>query len=1328
MRILQVFGLFVILPLSWQNKTIALSIVKIPETDIVTRMCNKLEAKTPLLRLKRYLFCNYDNVIRPNDHKAVTNVSLQLMPKAMDFEVRAEILRLHTWIILSWTDTHLTWSPRDYDDITFIHVMSWNIWLPDLCIFNTGDMVQDQYDMLSMTECVLFNTGTVSCVPAMRFISKCDTDLTYWPYNTQQCNISLGSWAHTGEEVDFQLVGNGVNMEDYVHNLEWDFKFIGSIKHVRRLKNDTYPKIDLMFWMGRHYDVFHMSDIVPITLMLLTMTVLWLDVKSFERLAIASLNFLCHTICTYHLRWQLPYHGIKPANIMLFYRDSWALATFALILTALLRKLQDISTEMPSWASSTTIFVLSNRVGRFLILTEEESKVVEGDRTTDRNSDVPESGVTTRKWSWKHLVVIVDWLSFFCVIFTYIIMLIVLIPRSRRPMKMRILQVFGFFVILWQTQFDPFAAATSPESDVVIRGCKSLESNTARLRLEKYLFCDYDSSLRPNHHKVVTNVTIKLMPKMMEWSGQDSIALHTWISFSWTDGHLTWTPSNYDGITYIHVKSYRIWIPELYVYNSGDMSEDSFLTVTNCLLFNTGAVNCIWAAKYISRCNGDYTYWPYDQQKCRIVFGSWSYTGEEIDFHLDGDGILMEDYENNTEWNLEFVSAAKRVKKYECCPDDTFPTIDYTFLLTRYNGIQQKSQITPAMILIFLTLTVLWLDSRTTERVVIACVNFFCHMFFLFDLHWQLPYNGAKLPNILLFYRDSLAMATFAVILTALLRKLQDISMEVPSWISSTTTFVLSNKAGRFLVLNDEESKIADGVTEENADPPKSGMRTKESWRHFAAIIEWLSFFCVAFTYLIILIILVPTSNYEKKNNLNVQNTLTVRLPRNPSSCNAVVVDSFVTPRISRMGRNNLLPISSLIFILVVLCTSATARSDCNNVESKSTMLQLKRHLLCEYDSTVRPVKNNNNVTHVTFTVTPHFVEYQQGREIFELHTWISMIWQDEHLSWDPAQFDNIKWLTVIDYEIWTPDIVLHNEKIGESTSSYRGLAKCWVSESGLVHWLMPVKFSTFCVTDTTWWPYNIMNCTLQFGSWSHAGDEISFSSLQDTISGEILQAKDVEWDLLKIYVTEQEVTYKYNSGTTTRLLSYHFISQRHWGIICIAYVSPTIALMALSLTTLWLEPKSQERMIIANLNFICHLLALQDVHWEVPKSGINIPLLLSFYEKSLVIALFTIILTSFLRYLQNLSSDPPVWISNGTTFVLRSKAGQILLINILNPAATAKIEADADDNTDLMPSDGKKMPWLYVTMLIGRLAFLSVVLAYIVLLSMYFPTYHRMK
>lgn len=59
------------------------------------------------------------------------------------------------------------------------------------------------------------------------------------------------------------------------------------------------------------------------------------------------------------------------------------------------------------------------------------------------------------------------------------------------------------------------------------------------------------------------------------------------------------------------------------------------------------------------------------------------------------------------------------------------------------------------------------------------------------------------------------------------------------------------------------------------------------------------------------------------------------------------------------------------------------ASNNCNDVESKSPMLRLKRSLLCEYDSEVRPVQNNNNKTRVTFRMVPHFFRYVS---IYENH------------------------------------------------------------------------------------------------------------------------------------------------------------------------------------------------------------------------------------------------------------------------------------------------------------------------------------------------------
>ncbi|KMQ92065.1 neuronal acetylcholine receptor subunit alpha-3 [Lasius niger] len=413
--------------------------------------------------------------------------------------------------------------------------------------------------------------------------------------------------------------------------------------------------------------------------------------------------------------------------------------------------------------------------------------------------------------------------------------------------KMRILQVFGFF-IFWPS--NSFIVVNS-YLDIVSRKCKNVEdTKLPLLRLKRQLFCDYDSSSHPNHFKNnVTVVTLRLMPKLME--------------LTWSDPHLTWSPSDYDGINFIHVKSSKIWTPDLCVYNSGDMLDDQLeLPVTECLLFSEGSVSCVPAVKFVAKCDPDYTYFPYDKYICRITFGSWRYIEEEVDYQISRDGISMDEYENNTEWDFKFINAVKEIKTHKCCGNDTFSSIDYNFLLTRYQGRKHITIVIPAIALILLTLTVLCLDPKSMERFALASVNYICHLLCLYFVHWQLQYNGVNTPKIFIFYGESVALATFAIILTILLRKLEDMNTKMPNWISSTTMFILSNRAGRFLIVKDNETKMADEntVTEGNSNVLKSEAKMKEpSWRHFATIIDWLSFICVILTYIIMLIIFIST-------------------------------------------------------------------------------------------------------------------------------------------------------------------------------------------------------------------------------------------------------------------------------------------------------------------------------------------------------------------------------------------------------------------------------------------------------------------------------------
>lgn len=108
----------------------------------------------------------------------------------------------------------------------------------------------------------------------------------------------------------------------------------------------------------------------------------------------------------------------------------------------------------------------------------------------------------------------------------------------------------------------------------------------------------------------------------------------------------------------------------------------------------------------------------------------------------------MDGFANNTEWDFKVLNAYKVLRKYKCCPNDTYPMIVYEFAISRHYGVMHTTYITPAIAMMLLTLTVLWLDSRSTERMAVAGVNLICHMLCMFDLHWQLPHNGINPPNI----------------------------------------------------------------------------------------------------------------------------------------------------------------------------------------------------------------------------------------------------------------------------------------------------------------------------------------------------------------------------------------------------------------------------------------------------------------------------------------------------------------------------------------------------------------------------------------------------
>lgn len=67
--------------------------------------------------------------------------------------------------------------------------------------------------------------GYVKWLPFQVFESKCDVDITYFPYDDQFCDIVIHSWSFSKQEVNVTLFENDntpVDYYSYVKNAVWD--------------------------------------------------------------------------------------------------------------------------------------------------------------------------------------------------------------------------------------------------------------------------------------------------------------------------------------------------------------------------------------------------------------------------------------------------------------------------------------------------------------------------------------------------------------------------------------------------------------------------------------------------------------------------------------------------------------------------------------------------------------------------------------------------------------------------------------------------------------------------------------------------------------------------------------------------------------------------------------------------------------------------------------------------------------------------------------------------------------------------------------------------
>ncbi|XP_045660383.1 LOW QUALITY PROTEIN: neuronal acetylcholine receptor subunit alpha-3 [Ursus americanus] len=311
-------------------------------------------------RLFERLFEDYNEIIRP-----VANVS---DPVIIQFEVSMsqlvkvdevnQIMETNLWLKQIWNDYKLKWNPSDYDGAEFMRVPAQKIWKPDIVLYNNavGDFQVDD-----KTKALLKYTGEVTWIPPAIFKSSCKIDVTYFPFDYQNCTMKFGSWSYDKAKIDLVLIGSSMNLKDYWESGEWAIIKAPGYKHDIKYNccEEIYPDITYSLYIRRLPLFYTINLIIPCLLIsFLTVLVFYLPSDCGEKVTLCISVLLSLTVFLLVITETIPSTSLVIPLIGEYLLFTMIFVTLSIVITVFVLNVHyrtPTTHTMPAWVR--TIFL-----------------------------------------------------------------------------------------------------------------------------------------------------------------------------------------------------------------------------------------------------------------------------------------------------------------------------------------------------------------------------------------------------------------------------------------------------------------------------------------------------------------------------------------------------------------------------------------------------------------------------------------------------------------------------------------------------------------------------------------------------------------------------------------------------------------------------------------------------------------------------------------------------------------------------------------------------------------------------------------------------------
>ncbi|XP_013869577.1 neuronal acetylcholine receptor subunit alpha-10a [Austrofundulus limnaeus] len=297
---------------------------------------------------------NYTRVLRPvEDTNTILNVTLQVtLSQIIDMDERNQILTAYLWIRQVWFDAHLKWNKEDYDGLDTIRIPGSNVWRPDIVLYNSAD---NHFTGPMDTNVVIRHDGQMMWDSPAITKSSCRVDVSFFPFDGQQCRFTYGSWTYNGNQLDIQNAMESADLADLVENVEWEVLGMPARRNIVLYGccADPYPDVTYTLKLQRRASFYVFNLLIPcVMISFLAPLGFYLPADSGEKVSLGVTVMLALTV------FQLLVAEIMPPseNVPLigkYYIATMTMITASTALTIFIMNIHHCGPDakpVPKWA------------------------------------------------------------------------------------------------------------------------------------------------------------------------------------------------------------------------------------------------------------------------------------------------------------------------------------------------------------------------------------------------------------------------------------------------------------------------------------------------------------------------------------------------------------------------------------------------------------------------------------------------------------------------------------------------------------------------------------------------------------------------------------------------------------------------------------------------------------------------------------------------------------------------------------------------------------------------------------------------------------------